>query len=103
MRAIDVAVTWLIVAHASPCLAGQAQSNESVVQVGVFADRADGSTAAAAYETESSLDSRVYASGTLCQVGAGAREAPAWAVHAWRFSGRLLSKSPEQAVLELKA
>jgi hypothetical protein len=34
-------------------------------------------------------------------MGAGLRDAPAWAVHAWRFSGRVLSKTPDEVTLEL--
>ena len=101
MRIIAVAVASVFLCHAPGSAAAQPANAESIVQVGVFGYRADGSGAGAAYDTEPSLDSRVYASRTLCQVGAGYRDAPAWAMHAWRFSGRVVSKTADSAVVQL--
>ena len=101
MRVMAFAAALMIFTQAPSALAGQVPTSEPTVQIGVFGYRADGSNASAAYDTEPSLESRVYASGKLCQVGAGYRETPAWAMHAWRFSGRVLSKSRDEAIVEL--
>lgn len=79
----------------------QGQTPEPVVQVGVYSYRADGSLSGAAYGSTPSLESTVYTSESLCQLGAGSRELPAMAAHAWRFSGKVLSSSPEEAVVQL--
>lgn len=100
MRISTLAAVWVVFLHAPAVVLAQPAATEGTVQVGVFGYRADGSSASA-YDTDPSLDSRVYASGKLCQFGAGYREAPAWAVHAWRFSGRVLSKTADEAVVQL--
>ena len=101
MRVLTVTGVWMILLLTPTGVAAQGANAEAVVSVGVFGYR-DGSYASAAYDTEPSLDSRVYASGTLCQLGAGYRQAPAWAMHGWRFSGRLASKTPDEVVVHLK-
>lgn len=101
MRALSGAAMTMVCSLMPAAVAAQAPTAEPIVQVGVFGYRADGAGASAAYDTEPSLDSRVFTSGTLCQVGAGYRQAPAWAIHGWRFSGRLLTKTAEEAVVEL--
>jgi hypothetical protein len=101
MRLSGLLAAAIVLCQASAASARQAPGGEPILQIGLFGYRADGSSGSAAYDTEPSLDSRVYASGKLCQLGAGYRETPAWAMHAWRFTARLLSKSPEQAVVEL--
>ena len=101
MRLIAFAAAVLVFCLPPTAFARQAPGGEPIVQIGVFSYRADGSNSGAAYDTEPSLESRVYASAKLCQLGAGSRNAPAWAMHAWRFSGRVLSKTRDQAVVEL--
>jgi hypothetical protein len=102
MGLMTLVAASIVFAHAPAALAGQApQADEPIVQIGVFGYRVDGSNSGAAYDTEPSLESRVYASGKLCQLGAGYRETPAWAMHAWRFSGRVVSKTRDEAVVEV--
>jgi len=100
MRIIAFAAS-LICLHSSIAVAAQASSGEPIIQMGIFGSRADGSSVSAAYDTEPSLDSRVYASRQLCQLGAGYREVPAWAMHGWRFSGRVVSKTVEEALVQV--
>lgn len=101
MRLVAYVAAAGVFLQPSISFARQTSAAEPIVQIGIFGYRADGSNGSAAYDTEPSLNSRVYASGKLCQLGAGSRETPAWAMHAWRFSGRVLSKDREQVVLEL--
>jgi hypothetical protein len=82
-------------------VSAQTPAPEPIVQIGVFGYQADGTNTGAAYDTEPSLESVVYVGSTLCQVGAGHRPAPTYATHAWRFSGRVLSKTAEEAVVQL--
>ena len=72
---------------------------DQVVQVGVFSYRPDGTDQAAAYETNLSTESTVYVSG--CAIGGGNRPAPERATDAWRLSGKVLSMSSDQAVIQL--
>ncbi len=100
MRCRILAIASLSMAVAVAA-SGQTAGNEPIVQIGIFGYQADGSDTSAAYDTEPSLDSMVYASGSLCRQGAGLRAAPAWAAYAWRFSGRVVSKSPDEAVVQV--
>jgi hypothetical protein len=89
-------------------LAGQsatvhhARTNQPVVQVGLFSYHADGTAAGSAFGTTERLESTVFASASLCQLGAGFRELPAMAAHAWRFAGRVVSANAESAIVELE-
>ncbi len=78
-----------------------APQSDSIVQIGLVGYNVDGTSSVSASGTEPSLSSIVYTSGTLCRVGAGDRLPPPDAAHAWKFSGTLLSKSAEEAVLQL--
>ena len=71
--------------------AHQPKTSEPVVQVGLFSDHADGTPAGSAFGTAERLESTVFASGSLCQLGAGHRDLPAMAAHAWKFTGRVVS------------
>ena len=61
-------------------LAGQsataqhAKPSEPIVQVGLFSYHADGTAAGSAFGTAERLESTVFASGSLCQLGAGYRD-----------------------------
>ncbi len=89
-------------------LAGQSANvqhqrpSEPVVQVGLFSYHADGTAAGSAFGTADRLESIVYASGSLCQMGAGYTDLPAMAAHAWKFGGRVISANGESAVVELE-
>ncbi len=73
-----------------------------VVQVGLFSYHADGTAAGSAFGTADRLESTVFASGSLCQLGAGPSDLPAMAAHAWKFSGRVISANAESAVVQLE-
>jgi hypothetical protein len=72
------------------------------VQVGLFSYHADGTAAGSAFGTSDRLESTVFASGSLCQLGAGFRDLPATAAHAWKFTGRVVSASADSAVVQLE-
>jgi hypothetical protein len=88
-------------------LAGQsvpvqrAKASELIVQIGLFSYHADGTAAGSAFGTAERLESTVFASGSLCQLGAGYRDLPAMAAHAWKFTGRVVSANAESAVVQL--
>ena len=71
-----------------------------IVQVGVYTYKADGTIGARAFGTPP-LDSVVWTSESLCQVGAG-RMAGTPPAHAWKFSGTLVSQTPDEAVIQLE-
>ena len=96
-----ITLTASLICLQSSIAGAQTPPDAPGVQIGIFGSREDGSSASAAYDTEPSLGSHVYASRQLCQLGAGSREVPAWAVHAWRFSGRVVSKTAEEAVVQV--
>ena len=97
MRSIIFAAA-LISSHAA---SAAAQVSEPIVQIGLFKYGADGFVNASAYDTEPSLESVVWSSGSLCQMGAGNRDAPAAAADAWRFSGRVVSKTGDDVTIQL--
>ena len=72
------------------------------MQVGLFSYHADGTAAGSAFGTADRLESTVFASGSLCQLGAGYSDLPAMAAHAWKFSGRVISANAESAVVQLE-
>jgi hypothetical protein len=91
----------LLAGQGSP--AQHAKLNEPTVQVGLFSYHADGTAAGSAFGTSERLESTVFASASLCQLGAGAyRDLPAPAAHAWKFSGRVVSANAESAVVQLE-
>jgi hypothetical protein len=89
-------------------LAGQiagvkhASAKEPTVQVGLFSYHADGTAAGSAFGTADRLESTVFASGSLCQLGAGYRDLPAMAAQAWKFTGHVISANAESAVVQLE-
>ena len=96
---------------ASTLILGQSASvrgvemSEPIVQVGLFAYEADGNATARAVYTPPGLGHReavVWATATLCQLGAGRMPAEGTAAHAWRFTGKIVSSTPEEAVVQLE-
>ena len=82
--------------------ASQLKTTEPIVQVGLFSYHADGTAAGSAFGTADRLESTVFASGSLCQLGAGYRDLTAMAAHAWKFAGRVISANAESAVVQLE-
>jgi hypothetical protein len=79
----------------------QLPPNDPIVQVGLYGYRADGSIGSSAHDTAPELSSIVYVNGRRCLMGAGNRPAPADATDVWQFAGKVLSITPEQAVVQL--
>ena len=75
--------------------------NDPIVQVGLFGYRSDGSVGSSAHDTAPELSSIVYVNGQRCLMGAGNRPAPPDATDVWQFKGKVLSSTPEQAVVQL--
>lgn len=73
-----------------------------IVQVGVFAYQPDGSVGARAVGTTPRLASVAWVTASACQLGAGGLPAEGTAAHAWRFSGKVLSSTAEEAVIQLE-
>ena len=101
MRLIILFAVMTVAGTATPASAQSPLSDEPIVQVGLFSYRDDGTVQGSAYDTEPSLSSVVYVNGSLCQLGAGNRPQPATAADAWRFTGRIVSKTAEEAVMQL--
>ena len=102
MRLTTLIAALIATGSAGPAAAQSAISDEPIVQVGLYSYRADGTGQGFAYDTEPSLSSVVYVSGSFCQIGAGKDPAPAHAADAWRFAGRVVSKTVEEAVVQLE-
>jgi hypothetical protein len=85
-------------------LAGQtapaAPPPRAEVQVGVYAYQADGGIPVRAYST--SLDSVVWATESLCHTGVGRLPAGPPPAHAWTFSGTIISRTENEAVIQLE-
>ena len=79
----------------------QLPPNDPIVQVGLYGYRADGSIGSSAHDTAPELSSIVYVNGQRCLMGAGNRPAPADATDVWQFKGKVLSITPEQAMVQL--
>ena len=79
----------------------QAQPSGPIVQVGLYGYDADGTHSAAAYETPPELRSIVYLNRARCVFGAGNSPAPADATDVWQFSGKVVSATSEQAIVQL--
>jgi hypothetical protein len=93
---------------AVPALAAaQTQSQrEPVVQVGIYGYRADGTIGVSAGDSAErgpELGTTVYlmAQPQRCGMGAGNRRPPADAADAWEFTGRVLSATREEAIVQL--
>lgn len=104
----------LMLIVAAVMVAGSAAAEEqtappSSVQVGVFGYRADGTVSGWAVDTEPNLNAVVYVGGASqypwgsapCAVGAGGNQPPDGAIDAWRFTGKILSRSADEVVLQL--
>src|SRR4029453_5382601 len=76
-------------------------ARDAVVQVGGFSYQPDGARAGAAFDTDPNLRSMVYLGSSFCQLGAGDIPVPDYATHAWRFSGKVVSKTADEAVVQL--
>jgi hypothetical protein len=99
------AITFAALLSAIPVLASAqnpAPANDPIVQVGLYGYRADGSLGSSAHDTAPELSSIVYMNGQRCLMGAGNRPAPADATDVWQFKGKVLSSTPEQAVVQLE-
>jgi hypothetical protein len=70
-----------------------------VVQVGVFLYAPDGTTQAAAYQTNLASESVQYVAG--CEIGGGNRPAPDRATDVWRVSGNVERSDAEEAVVRV--
>jgi hypothetical protein len=101
MRLTTLIAASIVAGSAATAAAQAPMSDEPVVQVGVFSYLADGTVQGSAYDTEPSLSSVVYVSDSFCRMGAGKSPPPAGAADAWRFSGRVLSRTAEEAVVQL--
>jgi hypothetical protein len=98
MRFISLAAAALA---ATPAIAAAQAASGAAVQVGVFAYDASEAVVASAWDTAPSASALVFSNASACQVGAGAREAPADAREAWRFTTRILNITPQAAVIHL--
>jgi hypothetical protein len=109
MRLTTIIAASIAIGSAVPAGAQSPVADEPIVQVGLYSYRADGTGQGFAYDTEPadpqvqprSFGSVVYVSGSFCQIGAGKDPAPAQAADAWRFAGRVVSKTAEEAVVQL--
>jgi hypothetical protein len=101
MRLTTLIAASIVAGSAAPAGAQTANADEPIVQVGLFSYRADGTVQGSAYDNEPSLSSVVYVSGSFCQMGAGNGPLPASAADAWRFSGRVVSRTAEEAVVQV--
>ena len=91
--------SFVLLVVAAQAGAQQKLPADPIVQVGIFAYRPDGGDQSAAYETNLSTDTTVYVAG--CAVGAGTRPAPDRATDAWRLSGKIVSATADEAVVDL--
>ena len=98
------AVTFAALLTSIPIVASaqnQLPPNDPIVQVGLYGYRADGTIGSSAHDTAPELSSIVYMNGQRCLMGAGNRPAPADATDVWQFKGKVLSITPEQAMVQL--
>jgi hypothetical protein len=94
-------VPVLLLAGQATAVARQNNNVDPVVHIGVFTYRSDGTQAGSAFNIAESGESTVFASASLCQVGAGFRELPAIAANAWKFTGRVISANGTSAVVQV--
>ncbi len=98
------AVTFAALLTSIPIVASaqnQLPPNDPIVQVGLYGYRSDGSIGSSAHDTAPDLSSIVYVNAQRCLMGAGNRPAPPDATDVWQFKGKVLSITPEQAVVQL--
>jgi hypothetical protein len=72
---------------------------QPTIQVGLFSYRPDGTLQGAAYDTSLSAETFQYVVG--CGIGGGNRPAPDGATDAWRLTGKVMSLTPDEAVIQL--
>jgi hypothetical protein len=101
MRLVMLVATLIVAWGAAPAAAQGPPADEPVVQVGIYSYQPDGTVQGSAFDTVPSLSSVVYVSGSFCQMGAGKDPPPVNAADAWRFSGRVMSKTPDEAVVQV--
>lgn len=101
MRMAITFIFGLLLASGAAAQDGQQGSPAPVLRVGVFGYGADGSSSLAAWDTQPSINS-VVSIKSLCMVTGGSLKAASEATDAWRFSGKVLSISPDEAILELE-
>jgi hypothetical protein len=94
-------IPMMIVVAMSDQAARHTPPTDPVVQVGVYSYKSDGTIGARAFGT-SPLDSVVWTSESLCQVGAGQLLAGTPPGHAWKFSRTIVSQTPDEAVIQLE-
>jgi hypothetical protein len=95
------ALVTLLAAVPASAAAQSKPPREPIVQVGLFAYRADGLVGGSAYDTWPDLTSTVYVLGARCGMGAGNRIPPEDASDIWQFTGKVLSETSEEAVVHL--
>ena len=91
--------SFVLLVVAAQAGAQQKLPADPIVQVGIFSYRPDGGDQSSAYETNLSTETTVYVAG--CAVGAGTRPAPDRATDAWRLSGKIVSATADEAVVDL--
>jgi hypothetical protein len=72
---------------------------QPAIQVGLFSYRPDGTVQGAAYDTSLSAETFQYVVG--CGIGGGNRPVPDGATDAWRLSGKVMSTTADEAVIQL--
>jgi hypothetical protein len=95
------ALVALVAALPAAAAAQNKTPRDPVVQVGLFGYRADGMVGGAAYDTWPDLTSTVYVTSARCGLGAGNRTPPQDASDIWQFTGKVLSETNEEAVVQL--
>src|SRR5687768_10757960 len=94
-------VSMVAIVAAAADANGQPDVSRPVPQVGVYGYDADDTTGLAAYHPQPSTNS-VVTMKSLCMVTGGNSEPRAGMTDAWRFSGKVLSLTAEEAVLDLE-
>ena len=97
--AILAAVPGVATAQSQP-------SSAPIVQVGIYGYHPDGTIGVSAFDTadkEPDLGTTLYlvAQSKRCGMGAGSRQPPPDATDAWQFTGKVISATSEEAVLQL--
>jgi hypothetical protein len=95
------ALVALVAAFPAAAAAQNKTPRDPVVQVGLFGYRADGMVGGAAYDTWPDLTSTVYVTSARCGMGAGNRTPPADASDIWQFTGKVVSETNDEAVVQL--
>lgn len=96
-----VALVALLAAIPTGAAAQNKSPRDPIVQVGLFGYRADGLIGGSAYDTWPDLTSTVYVLGARCGMGAGNRTPPEDASDIWQFTGKVLSETSEEAIVQL--